>query len=329
MWRGATIERSRAIAQKADRLGFDYLWLTEAWGLESLSTAGYLLGLTSKIKIGIGVLNVFSRSAALIGMACATLDQIAPNRFVLGLGSSARGVVENWHGEPFSEPMQRTREYVEIVKRVARGDQLDYSGEILKLSGLRLYTRPMKREQEIYIGAIGDKNLELAGAISDGAIVTMYPLSKISHALEVLERSNPSGKKKTLFLYLSMKIVSNSQEMENARNEVARNISFYVASMGKYYSRNLAALGYDQMVKKILAAHSEGGSKAATAAVDEDLINELSMIGNVDEIREKLLKLPRNVVPVFALDSPPTEDITGLKLDELAPLVAELQRDVT
>jgi alkanesulfonate monooxygenase SsuD/methylene tetrahydromethanopterin reductase-like flavin-dependent oxidoreductase (luciferase family) len=329
MWRGATIASSRAIAQKADRLGFDYLWLTEAWGLEALSTAGYLLGLTSNIKIGIGVLNVFSRSAALIGMACATLDQIAPARFVLGLGSSARGVIENWHGEPFSKPMQRTKEYVEIVKRAARGDQLDYSGEILKLSGFRLYTKPMRSDQEIYIGAIGDKNLELAGAISDGAIVTMYPLSKISHALEVLERSNESGKKKTLFLYLPLKIMSNSQQFKDAKNEVARNIGFYVASMGKYYSRNLATLGYEQSVKKILEAHSQGGSKAATAAVDEDLVNELSMIGNLDEIREKLLKLPRSVVPVFALDSTPTEDITGLRLDELKPLVAELQRDVT
>ncbi len=271
MWRGATIDSSRAIAEKADRLGFEYLWVTEAWGLEALSTTGYLLGLTSKIKIGVGVLNVFSRSAALIGMACATFDQMTPGRFVLGLGSSARDVIERWHGGTFSKPMQRTREYVEIVKRVSRGDPLDYSGEISKLSGFRLYTRPMQKEQEIYIGAIGDKNLELAGQISDGAIVTMYPLSKLSHALEALERSNTSGKKKTLFLYLPVKLAGDSQEVQSAKTAVARNIGFYVASMGKFYSRNLSALGFDQSVQKILDAYSQGGSKAATAAADEEL----------------------------------------------------------
>ena len=323
MWRGATIDSSRTIAEKADRAGFEYLWVTEAWGLEALSTTGYLLGVTSKIKIGAGVLNVFSRSAALIGMACATFDQMAPGRFVLGLGSSARDVVERWHGGVFSKPMQRTREYVEIVRRVARGDSVEYSGEISKLSGFRLYTRPMQSEQEIYIGAIGDKNLELAGQISDGAIVTMYPLSKLSHALEALERSNPGGKKKNLFLYLPVKLADNSQEAQTAKNVIARNIGFYVASMGKFYARNLSGLGFDQGVQKILDAYSQGGSKAATAAVDEGLINELSLIGTLREIQGRLSKLPKEIVPVFAVDLPPTGDISGLKLDELASLISE------
>jgi alkanesulfonate monooxygenase SsuD/methylene tetrahydromethanopterin reductase-like flavin-dependent oxidoreductase (luciferase family) len=323
MWRGATIDSTRAIAEKADRAGFEYLWVTEAWGLEALSTTGYLLGLTSKIKIGVGVLNVFSRSAALIGMACATFDQMAPGRFVLGLGSSARDVVERWHGGAFSKPMQRTREYVEIVRRVARGDPLDYSGEISKLSGFRLYTRPMQSAQEIYIGAIGDSNLELAGQISDGAIVTMYPVSKLSHGFEALERSNPGGKKKTLFLYLPVKLADNSQEVQTAKNAIARNIGFYVASMGKFYARNLSALGFDQSVEKILHAYSQGGSKAATAAVDEDLVNELSIIGNLGEIKDRLSKLPEVVVPVIAVDSSSSSDISGLKLDELALLIGK------
>ncbi len=321
-WRGATIESSRAIAQEADRLGFEYLWLTEAWGLEALSTAGYLLGLTSRIKVGVGVLNIFSRSAALIGMACATLDQIAPERFVLGLGSSARAVVENWHGVPFQRPTQRTKEFVEVVRRVAGGEQLNYSGEILKLSGFRLYTRPRLDQQEIYIGALGERNLELAGEISDGAIVTMYPLSRMSRALQILEQSD-GKKKKTLFAYLPLKITRNPEEVTRARVEVARNIGFYIASMGKFYAANLSKLGFEENVKKIIAGHSRGGSKGASEAVDEELIGELSLIGSVEEIREKLMELPKGVVPVIAMDSPATSDISGLRLDALESLVRE------
>lgn len=319
-WRGATVESSRAIAQEAERVGFEYLWLTEAWGLEALSSAGYLLGLTSKIKVGVGVLNVFSRSAALIGMACATLDQIAPDRFVLGLGSSARAIVEGWHGVPYARPVQRTKEYVEIVKRVARGDQLDYSGEVFKLSGFRLYTKARQREQEVYIGAMGEKNLETAGAIADGAIVTMYPLSKISHALEILGRSIPDAReKKTLFAYFPMKIARNSDEAEKARMEVARNLSFYIASMGKHYAANLSALGFDSSVRRIIEAHAKGGSKAAAEAVDDELIDELSIVGDIEEIRNKVRRIQRGVVPVFALDSTLAWDMSGLRLNELEP----------
>src|SRR5579872_266294 len=214
-WRSATIDSSRAIALEADRTGFEYLWLTEAWGLEALSTAGYLLGLTSRIKLGIGVLNVFSRSAASIGMACVTLDQIAPNRFILGLGTSGRAVVERWHGKKFARPLQRTREYVKVVKQVARGEEVNYQGEILKLAGFKLYTKPRESDQEIYIGAMGEKNLRLAGEISDGAIVTMYPLSKLFDALETVRRSSPGdGREKKIFAYLPFKVARSSEELQ-------------------------------------------------------------------------------------------------------------------
>ncbi len=156
----------------------------------------------------------------------------------------------------------------------------------------------------------------MAGKVSDGAIVTMYPLSKISHALDVLRRS-ASSEKKTLFAYLPLKITLISTETETAKMEVARNIRFYVTSMGKYYAQNLSTLGFDQSVRKIISAYSKGGSKAATEAVGEDLIEELSFVGSIDEIREKLKKIPAGVVPVFAVDSPATGDISGLRLSML------------
>ena len=203
-------------------------------------------------------------------MACATLDQIAPDRFLLGLGSSGKTVVENWHGSSFTKPLQRTKEYVEIIRRVARGDDLEYSGEVLRLSGFRLYTKPRSTDQEIYIGAIGDRNLSVAARISDGAIVTMYPLSKISHALDIVRRSDSSGKEKKLFAYIPLKITLNSEETRKARIEIAKNIAFYVGSMGRYYATNLSKLGFEDSVKKIQKAHAEGGSRAAADSVDDD-----------------------------------------------------------
>jgi alkanesulfonate monooxygenase SsuD/methylene tetrahydromethanopterin reductase-like flavin-dependent oxidoreductase (luciferase family) len=309
-WRGATIDSVRSIAVKAERAGFDYLWLTEAWGMEALSTAGYLLGQTARIKIGIGVLNVFSRSAALIGMGSATLNQIAPKRFLLGLGTSGKAVVERWHGVPFSKPMERTKEYVEIVKRIASGNQVDYEGDIFKLSGFRLYTAPIS-ELEIYIGAIGERNLKLAGEISDGAIVTMYPISKLEHALEIVQGSKSSferSSKQKLFAYLPVKIVNSTEEEKEERSEVARNIGFYMASMGKYYSRNLSELGFASEISAIEEAYKRGGSQAAVEAVSDKLLDELSIIGSYDQVKEKLGEFPPGIRPVFSID-PLSKDI--------------------
>ena len=305
-WRGASIEATRAICMEADRLGFRYLWISEAWGLEALATAGYLLGLSSRVTLGAGVLNVYSRSAALIGMACATLEQISPGRFVLGIGTSGRTLVENWHGMKFDSLQIRIREYVNVIRKVARGEAVDFKGETMNLAGFRLYTRPSK-EIEIYLGAMGDRSLKLAGEICEGVIVTMYPLSKLEHAAQLV-----NGNSKKIFAYLPLRITANVEEAARARLEVAKHIAFYVSSMGAYYARNLERLGFENAVSKIRKAHSLGGSKSATQAVEDALLDELSVIGRPEEIRRKLSHLPDSVVPVFVVDA-----LRGLKINDL------------
>jgi alkanesulfonate monooxygenase SsuD/methylene tetrahydromethanopterin reductase-like flavin-dependent oxidoreductase (luciferase family) len=320
-WRGTTVDGTRTLCTEADRLGFEYFWITEAWGLEALSTAGYLLGFSRNIKIGTGVLNVFSRSAALIGMACATLDQISPGRFLLGIGASGKKLVENWHGVSFEKPSTRVKEYVKVIQRVVRGDPVDFRGETMKLSDFKLYAKPIERKQEIFLGAMGDRNLQLAGEISDGAIVTMYPISQLAHALHEVNGSALSGAKKEVFSYLQLKVAKNEAEKENAKTEIAKHIAFYVASMGANYARNLCKLGFEKDVNEIIAAHSSGGSKSAAQAVSEKLIGELSLIGTPEEIQEKVTGIPDGVTPVFVVDAPQDSDIRALKLDQLAPLL--------
>ena len=138
-WRGATIDALNTIALQADYSGCGYFWVPEAWGLEAFSTIGHLLTITRQIKIGPGIVNIFSRSAATIGMSCATLNQLAPGRFVLGLGTSGKGLVEYFHGAKFEKKFKRMNEYVEVIKKVSSGQIVEYNGEILKLSRFRLY----------------------------------------------------------------------------------------------------------------------------------------------------------------------------------------------
>jgi len=302
-WQGCTIERLTAIAREADKLGFGYFWVPEAWGLEAFSTISNILSKTTSIRVGTGIANVYSRSAALIGMGCATLDQIAPGRFMLGLGSSGRTLIENWHGYDFSKPLKRTEEYVQVIRKVARGENVEFRGDILKnLSKFRLYTKPVESNLEIYIGAIGDANLKLAGTICEGAILAQYPISKLDHALEMLNGENQVHQKR-LFTYLSTFISTSKEELTNAKLRVATNIAFYVTSMGSYYAKNLVKLGYEEDVNKIMEAHNRGGSKASELSVSERMLDELSLIGSRESAIEKLSKFPKGAIPVLGFSS--------------------------
>src|SRR6476469_9239221 len=125
-----------------DELGYDTVFVPEAWGREAFTTLGWIAANTSRIRVGTGIVNVFSRTPALIAQSIATLDQISEGRAVLGLGTSGPVVVENWHGMEFRSGLRRTQETVEIVRLALTGAKVDYEGEIFKLKNFRIGTRP-------------------------------------------------------------------------------------------------------------------------------------------------------------------------------------------
>ena len=299
-WQASTIEGLDAIASEADKLGFGYFWVPEAWGLEGFSTVSHVFGKTSRIRVGTGITNIFSRSAALIGMGCATLDQMAPGRFVLGLGSSGKSLVENWHGFEFSKPLKRTREYVQVIRKVVSGENVEFHGDILKpLSKFRLFTKAMQSKLEIYLGAIGNANLRLAGEICDGAILAMYPSSRLDSTLKLLNVNG--GTEKKLFTYLPTFVSTSEEELKKARQQVAKNIAFYVTSMGSYYVRNLIRSGYEDAVSEILRGYAHG-SRTVVESVSEEMLSDLSLIGSPESIMERVSTFPNGVVPVMAFD---------------------------
>jgi Luciferase-like monooxygenase len=308
-WRGVTVESLSAIAVEADRLGFGYFWVPEAWGLEAFSIIGHLISLTKNIRFGSGVLNVYSRSPALIAMGYATLDQMSPGRFVLGLGSSGKGLIENWHSTRFEKPIRRTREYVESIRLILSGKVADYKGEILNLSRFRLFTKIPESEPEIYLAAMGEKSLKLAGEISDGAITTLYPISKLPDCAKTVRSADPSRTKR-VFAYIPTEMIEKGSERSIAMARLAKYISFYVASMGKYYAQNLCSLGFRNDIERIISAHSSG-SEGASKAVSDALIEEVCAIGSANEIGVKLSSLPEGVLPILGLSISSREELSS------------------
>ncbi|MEF8781430.1 MAG: TIGR04024 family LLM class F420-dependent oxidoreductase, partial [Haloferacaceae archaeon] len=157
-----------SMAQRAEGAGYDRVWLPETWGRDAVTTLALAAERTDRIGLGTSITNVYSRSPALVGQTAATLQEASDGRFRVGLGPSGPEVIQRWHGESFDRPLRRTREYVEIVRAVCAGEEVDYDGDVFDLSGFRLRCDPPEPAPPIDAAGLGPKSVELAGRFADG-----------------------------------------------------------------------------------------------------------------------------------------------------------------
>jgi F420-dependent oxidoreductase-like protein len=178
---GLTSEEQLALVQEAERLGYDSVWSAEAYGSDAATILGWLAGQTERIKIGSAIFQMPGRSPALTAMTAATLDQLSGGRMLLGIGSSGPQVAEGWHGQRFGKQLQRTREYVAVVRMALARERVQFSGETLELplpdgpgKALKLTIAPVQERIPIYLAAIGPNNTKLAAEIADGWLPMMF-----------------------------------------------------------------------------------------------------------------------------------------------------------
>src|SRR6476661_4657027 len=199
---GLTREDQLAIVQEAERLGYDSVWTAEAYGSDSATILGWLAGQTSKIKLGSAIFQMPGRSPAMTAMTAATIDQLSNGRMIIGIGSSGPQVAEGWHGQRFAKQLQRTREYVAVVRKALARERLEFSGETLELplpdgpgKALKLTIAPVQERIPVYLAAIGPKNTALAGEIADGWLPFMFAPEHVSELRPLLEEgAERSGK---------------------------------------------------------------------------------------------------------------------------------------
>ena len=191
---GLTADEQLSLVREAESLGFDSVWAAEAYGSDAATVLAWLAGQTKKIKLGSAIFQMPGRSPALTAMTAATIDQISDGRMLLGIGSSGPQVAEGWHGQPFAKQLQRTREYVDIVRMALARQRVEYSGDsyVLPIPGgpgkaLKLMIAPVQEKIPIYIAAIGPKNTALTGEIADGWIPTFFSPEYMHEARKLLD----------------------------------------------------------------------------------------------------------------------------------------------
>ncbi|HEU0028550.1 MAG TPA: LLM class flavin-dependent oxidoreductase [Ktedonobacterales bacterium] len=278
--------------RRADELGYDSVWLGEAWGYELFTSLADLVRVTSRIKLGAGVANVFSRTPALIASTIATLDERSGGRMLLGLGTSGPQVVEHWHGVPYKKPLRRLREYTEIINAIIARQPLAYTGEVFRLErGFALRFHPPRTHVPIYIASLTDKSIIQTGAIADGVLPTYWPAHAYPEMRRLLDEGSasagrPAGSVK-IASYIMSEILLDEREREPARRRARGPIAFYIGRMGTFYAEMLSAHGFASDVEAVKKGWASG-QQAAIAAVSDALLDATAIVGLPDEICARL-----------------------------------------
>jgi len=288
------------IVQEAERLGYDSVWTAEAYGSDAATILSWLAGQTSKIRLGSGIFQMPGRSPAMTAMTAATIDQLSDGRMILGIGSSGPQVAEGWHGQRFAKQLQRTREYVAVVRMALARERVEFHGETLELPlpdgqgrALKLTIPPIQERIPIYLAAIGPKNTALAGEIADGWIPTLFSPEHVSELRPLLEEGAArSGRSLEGFDIAPTVNVFITDDLEGARNAMRPFVALYVGGMGSrkqnFYNNLVQRYGFADEAKTIQDLYLEGKREEAMAAIPDKLIDTVSLCGPKDVVRERL-----------------------------------------
>jgi len=297
---GISSEDQLKIVREAEQLGYDSVWAAEAYGSDTATVLGWLAGQTSTIRLGSGIFQMPARSAAMTAMTAATIDQLSGGRMVLGIGSSGPQVAEGWHGQRFAKQLQRTREYVAVLRMALARERVEFNGETLQLplpdgpgKALKLTISPVQQRIPIYIAAIGPKNTALAGEIADGWIPTLFSPEHVSELRPLLEEGAArSGKSLDGFDIAPTVNVFVTDDLAAARDAMRPFIALYVGGMGSreqnFYNRVVQRYGFEAEAKTIQDFYLEGKREEAMAAIPEKLIDTVSLCGPRDVVRERI-----------------------------------------
>jgi F420-dependent oxidoreductase-like protein len=288
-----------SLAQEAERLGYDSAWAAEAWGTDAVTVLSWLAATTTNLKLGAGIMQIPARTPALTAMTAATLDLMSGGRFLLGLGVSGPQVVEGWHGQPFGRPLERTREYVEVVRAALRRELVEHRGEHYEIpytgegatglgKPLKLMLRPLRPEIPIYLAAIGPKNVALTVEIADGWLPIWISPERLRDVFGPALTSARPGFDVAAFGVPAVLI----DDVQAGRDAVKPQLALYVGGMGargqNFYTALISRYGYEAEAARIQELYLAGKKLEAIASVPDALVDEVALVGSRERIAERL-----------------------------------------
>ncbi len=319
---------------EAERLGVDSVWTAEMWGHDALTPLAYLAAKTEHIRLGTGILQLGARTPALLAMSAMSMQAISGGRFLLGLGTSGPQVVEGWHGVRFDAPIARTRETVEIIRKVTAGERLAYDGAHYRLplpDGPGRAIRPMAPPVHvpIYIASLGPRNLELTGEVADGWLGTCFMPETASAFLEPiaagLERAGRTLEDLDIAVAATVELTDDEEE---AARRHARGYAFTIGAMGNpeqnFYNDAFGRQGFGEDVAAVQRLWLEGKREEAAERVPIELGRRTNLLGPRDTVRERLIAYRDAGVTTLRVGTSGSLDERLATLETLVALCGEL-----
>ena len=307
--------------QEAERLGFDSIWTAEAYGSDAISPLAWWGSHTERVKLGTAIMQMSARTPAAAAMAAITMDHLSGGRFVLGLGASGPQVVEGWYGQPYPKPLARTREYVEIVRRiVARDEPVEFSGEHYQMpfpggaglgKPLKSTVHPLRDEIPIYLAAEGPKNVALSAEICDGWLPLFFSPKEDAFYRKCLdegfaESGDPS--KRDDFEIAATVMIIPGDDVEECANLVRPFLALYAGGMGargaNFHFEVFARMGYEDVATKVQELYLDGKKDEAAATIPLEMVEDVALIGPMDKIRDELPRWRETCLTTFLLSGP-------------------------
>ncbi|GIW45860.1 MAG: LLM class F420-dependent oxidoreductase [Candidatus Binatia bacterium] len=305
-------------AQRAEDLGYESVWIADTNGPDPFALAAAVCQATKTLRVGIAVTPVYTRTPGVLAQAAATIAQLAPGRFILGVGSSSHTIVEQWHGLAFAKPVSRVRETVQLVRSLLRGEKSAFEGRTVRSRGLRLLMLPAA-PVPIYVGALRPPMLELAGEVADGVAVNLFPASALPRMLEhVAQGAQRAGRDPN-----NIEVVCRHQVMVTSDRAAAREL-FRSALTGYFatpvYNQFAAWYGFEEEARLIAEGFRKGDRALTRKGMSDRFVDALAIFGSLEECRERIAEyvaagVHTTAISVLSFDP----DVVRATLEGLAP----------
>ncbi|MGW5704876.1 LLM class F420-dependent oxidoreductase [Amycolatopsis japonica] len=317
-WSSGPPEGALDAILRAEELGFDSVWTAEGYGSDAFTPLAWWGASTSRIKLGTNIVQMSARTPTATAMHALTLDHLSGGRFVLGLGASGPQVVEGWYGQPYPRPLARTREYVDIVRKVvAREAPVTHDGQHFQLplqggtglgKPLKSTVHPFRKEIPIFLAAEGPKNVALSAEICDGWLPLFFsPKSDAFYRTALEEGFSRAGARRGFddFEVAASVPVLVHDDVEEAASWIKPSLALYIGGMGaksvNFHHDVFARMGYEDVADKVQELYLAGRKDEATAAIPTSLVEDTSLIGPAEKIRDELAAWEETVVTTLLL----------------------------
>ena len=311
--------------EAADRAGVDQIWTAEAYGSDAWTPLAWWGSRTSRIQLGTAVSQLSARPPVTLAMTAMTMDHLTQGRILLGIGTSNPQVVEGWYGQPYPRPLERTREYIDIVRKViARTEPVSYDGRHYQLPArtgtgrgkpLRSILHPYRTDIPIYLGAEGPKNVALAAEIADGWNVIFFsPAMNDFYAAALAEGfARPAARhtSETFDVVGGPLAIIEDDDIERAADHIRPTLALYIGGMGargvNFHHEVFVRMGYEAEARQIQDLYLAGDKKSAIAAVPTKLVEDVALIGPWDKIADEIQRWKQTVLTTFSVNGDPRQ----------------------